>query len=82
MQKNTNLERFDNWMSWKDNAHQLTIKSKLSKRTPKQLNQSVSGVCLSMGLRPMEDFQVTMYEVRFRTKTFLAMFKMNFNEDE
>jgi len=84
MQQNTNLQTFDDWMSWKDNVYKLNIKSsRLSKtNTPKHLNKSITYICSNLGLRPIQDFQITMYEVRFRTKTFLAMFKMNFNENE
>ena len=86
MQQSTNLEAFDNWMSWKDNAYELKIHSKLPlqhhrKSSPKHLNSMIVTTCRGLGLRPLVDFQVTMYEVRFRTKTFLAMFKMNYNNE-
>lgn len=78
MNQSINIENFDNWMSWSGNSYKfpMTINSKT---TPRKLNESISGVCMSLGLRPSHDFQVTTYEVRFRTKTFLAMFKMNYN---
>ena len=81
MQQNTNLEAFDDWMSWKDNAYTLQVDSKRLISTPRHLNEMISTTCLNLGLRPIKDFQVTMYEVRFRTKTFLAMFKLNYNNE-
>lgn len=81
MQENTNIEAFDDWMSWKENAFELTIPTKLSRSTPRHLNSLITTTCMGLGLRPITDFQVTMYEVRFRTKTFLAMFKMNYNNE-
>jgi len=81
MQENTNLQAFDNWMSWKENSYELNIHPKLSRTSPKRLSESITVTCLDLGLRPTLDFQVTMYEVRFRTKTFLAMFKMNYKDE-
>jgi len=86
MKQSTNLEAFDDWMSWKDNAYDLKYShhTKISQRHmsyPKKLNEQISTVCLGLGLRPTVDFQITMYEVRFRTKTFLAMFKMNYGDE-
>ena len=74
----TNVEAFDNWMLWKDNAYELKLKASSSIR-PVKLSDTVIAVCTELGLRPIKDYQVSMYEVRFRTKTFLAMFKMNYN---
>ena len=70
----TNVEAFDNWMLWKSNAYKLTDVKRF-----KRHSETVTAVCTEIGLRPVEDYQVSMYEVRFKTKTFLAMFKMNFN---
>ena len=81
MQENTNLQAFDAWVSWKDNAYELKIHANLSRTAPKRLSESVTLACLDLGLRPKVDFQITMYEVRFRTKTFLAMFKMNYKDE-
>ncbi len=81
MQENTNLKAFDDWVSWKDNAYELKIYPALSRTSPKRLNKTITITCLDLGLRPKVDFQVTMYEVRFRTKTFLAMFKMNYKDE-
>jgi|TARA_B100001093_G_scaffold487281_1_gene523397 hypothetical protein len=81
MQQNTNLEAFDDWMSWKDNAYTITLDAKGYTSTPRHLNNMIVTTCVDLGLRPTVDFQVTMYEVRFRTKTFLAMFKMNYNNE-
>lgn len=82
MNQNTNIEAFDDWMSWKGNAYKLKIHSKRNSRsTPKHLNSLITTTCMDLGLRPIADFQVTMYEVRFRTATYLAMFKLNYNDE-
>jgi hypothetical protein len=77
MLQNTNIENFDEWMSWKDNAFTIDRRS-MGRRTPRRIGESIAGICLGLGLRPGKDFQVTMYQVRFRTKSYLAMFKINF----
>lgn len=89
MQQNTNLKLFDEWVTWKDNSFALGVigngklpngNGKLPKnnQNPKQYKNTITSICVSLGLRPGMDFQVTMYEVRFRQKSFLAMFKLNF----
>lgn len=82
MQQNTNLKLFDEWITWKDNSFALGVigNGKLPKnnQNPKQYKNTITSICVSLGLRPGMDFQVTMYEVRFRQKSFLAMFKLNF----
>tara|TARA_R110001592_G_scaffold87400_2_gene258143 strand:+ start:8923 stop:9165 length:243 start_codon:yes stop_codon:yes gene_type:complete len=80
MLQNTNIENFDEWMSWKDNAFDIA-RTSMGRRTPRKIGDSIAGICLGLGLRPGKDFQVTMYQVRFRTKTFLAMFKMNYKDE-
>ena len=81
MRQSNNLEAFDDWMSWKENAFEIKIHPRLSRTSPRRLSENITTTCLSLGLRPIEDFQITMYEVRFRTKTFLAMFKMNYKDE-
>ena len=73
MQQSHNLQLFDNWVEWKSNTFELVLNAR-GKTTPVHHQNTVMSTCLSLGLRPGEDFQVT----RFRTKTFLAMFRMNF----
>jgi|TARA_B100000073_G_C23694629_1_gene557841 hypothetical protein len=74
----TNVKAFDDWMLWKENRYDLKLPT-TSVVKPIKLADSVVAVCTELGLRPTKDYQVSMYEVRFRTKTFLAMFKMNYN---
>ena len=45
MQENTNLQAFDDWVSWKDNAYELKIHSTLARTTPKRLSESVTLAC-------------------------------------
>lgn len=77
MQQSNNLNLFDKWVDWKDNsfATALDVNGRI---TLKHQKNTVTSTCISLGLRPGVDFQVTAYEVRFREKSFLAMFKMNF----
>ena len=77
MQQSNNLSLFDKWVEWKPNSFELVLNAR-GKVTPVHHQNSVFSRCLSLGLRPGKDFQVTMYQVRFRTKSYLAMFKINF----
>ena len=78
MQQSNSLSQFDKWADWKENSFDLVLNAK-GKTTPVHHRNTVTSTCLSLGLRPGEDFQVTMYQVRFKTKSYLAMFKINFN---
>lgn len=80
MLQNTDINNFDEWMSWRDNAYHIARGHK-GRMHPRKVGDSIAGICLGLGLRPGKDFQVTMYQVRFRTKTFLAMFKMNYKDE-
>jgi len=80
MLQNTNIDNFDEWMAWKDNAYNIA-RLPNGRMYPRKVGESIAGICLGLGLRPGKDFQVTMYQVRFRTKTFLAMFKMNYKDE-
>lgn len=79
MKQNTNLKLFDDWMLWKNNSFKIGYARVKPISTPKHISEFVNLTCTGLGLRPGTDFQYSTNEVRFRTKTFLAMFKMNYN---
>ena len=80
MLQNTNINNFDEWMAWKDNAFNIA-RTSMGRRTPRKVGESIASICLGLGLRPGKDFQVKMYQIRFRTKTFLAMVKMKYKDE-
>tara|TARA_B100000927_G_scaffold289979_1_gene287703 strand:+ start:1322 stop:1561 length:240 start_codon:yes stop_codon:yes gene_type:complete len=74
MNQSTNLKSFDDWMTWKENSYPVEMR----KHYVKKADQSIMFTCINLGLRPNKDFHLTSSEVRFRTKSFLAMFKLNY----
>jgi|TARA_R110001606_G_scaffold39881_2_gene109484 hypothetical protein len=75
MQTNISTEAFNKWLSWKEHS----VKMPVYPGGPRRLSETVTSVCMSLGLRPEIDYHVTANEVRFSTKTFLAMFKLNWS---
>ena len=74
MSQSTNLKSFDNWMSWKQNSYPVQMR----KLPVRKVNESNMFTCINLGVRPTKDFHLTSSEIRFRTKSFLAMFKLNY----
>lgn len=65
---------FEVWMESRPNSMQL------SDRSRKDIRLKAERLCKSLGFLPLWDYQVKGTEIRFRSESDLAMFKINWKD--